>query len=70
MEKRKFECVNCGYKWEEQPCVAGGRHGYEIPCPHCGSLKKTKIAVDGSKIACGGGHHHGEHGCCDGQPNR
>lgn len=71
MKNRVFECLDCGKQWEEAPCSAGGKHGYELPCPACGSLKKTKIAEDGSKQACGHssgeghGHAHGG-GCCGG----
>ena len=62
MKNRVFECLDCGKRWEEAPCTEGGRHGYEIACPACGSMKKTKI-VDGVKHACGGGgHSHDEHG--------
>ncbi len=70
MKNRIFECVDCGQRWEEPPCTAGGRHGYEIACPKCGGLKKMKVAEDGSSTVCGGGHHghgHGKgHGCCGG----
>lgn len=71
MKNRIFECVDCGQRWEEAPCTAGGRHGYEIACPKCGSLKKMKVAEDGSKTGCGGhqhqhGHGHHGHGCCGG----
>lgn len=60
MRNRLFECMDCGEKWEEPPCSEGGRHGYEIKCPKCGSLRKSKI-VDGVQQACGGrdhGHNH------------
>lgn len=64
---RKFECQKCGHIWEVEPCTEGGKHGYEIPCPKCGSMKKIKIGEDGQKHICGGGNHH-EHGtgggCC------
>ncbi len=67
MANRVFECLDCGEKFEVGPC--GGedsRHGYEIPCPKCGSLNKVKL-VEGQRHACGGanghgcgcGHHHG-----------
>ena len=67
---RVFECVDCGQVWEEPPCTEGGKHGYEIACPKCGSMKKSKIS-NGVKHACGGqGHSHHEHsaagGCCGG----
>lgn len=67
MKNRVFECVECGNVWEVEPCTAGGKHGYEIVCPKCGSMKKMKVE-EGVKHACGGGgrqHGHG-HGCCGG----
>lgn len=67
MRNRVFECLDCGKNWEEEPCSAGGRHGYEIACPSCGSMQKSKVDEDGNKTACGGGHqHHGQGGCCGG----
>lgn len=71
IKNRVFECQDCGHKWEVEPCTAGGKHGYEIACPQCGSMKKNKLAEDGAKHACGGGHGHGhDHkhggGCCGG----
>ncbi len=72
MANRIFECVDCGQVWEEPPCTEGGKHGYEIACPKCGSMKKSKIS-NGVKHACGGhgddhGHSHGEAGgCCGGK---
>lgn len=61
MKPREFECLDCGEKWEAEPCAEGGKHGYEIACPKCGSFNKVKI-VDGERHACGGraGHGHGE----------
>jgi hypothetical protein len=71
VKNRKFECQECAQVWEAEPCSEGGKHGYEIACPKCGSMKKVKINEDGQKQACGGGQHHGhEHGaghsggCC------
>ncbi len=61
MKNRVFECMDCGHVWEVEPCAAGGKHGYEIACPQCGSLKKLKLE-NGVKHACGG---H-QHGCCGG----
>lgn len=62
MKNRVFECLDCGKTWEEAPCSEGGKHGYEIACPGCGSMKKTKI-LDGVRHACGGaGHAHDEDG--------
>lgn len=67
MNNRKFLCLDCGEQWEVPPCTAGGKHGYEIPCPKCGSMKKSRVESDGSQTTCGGGHHHGHgHGCCGG----
>ena len=65
VKQRKFECSDCGLIWEVEPCTEGGKHGYEIPCPTCGSLKKIKLAEDGTRHACGGGHGNGG-GCCGG----
>lgn len=65
VKQRKFECSDCGHIWEVEPCTEGGKHGYEIPCPTCGSLKKIKLAEDGTRHACGGGHGNGG-GCCGG----
>jgi Mrp family chromosome partitioning ATPase len=64
--KRKFECQDCGHIWEVEPCTEGGKHGYEIPCPKCGSMKKIKIEEDGQRHICGGANHseHGHGGCC------
>jgi predicted DNA-binding protein (UPF0251 family)/DNA-directed RNA polymerase subunit RPC12/RpoP len=61
MGNRAFECLDCGEKWEVGPCGEDGRHGYEIPCPKCGSLKKVRI-TDGERHTCGGPHSHGA-GC-------
>ncbi len=72
MKNRVFECLECGQRWEEAPCTAGGRHGYEIACPKCGGMRKMKVAEDGTGTPCGGhgqghGHGHGHgHGCCGG----
>ncbi len=63
MKNRVFECMDCRHVWEVEPCTAGGKHGYEIACPKCGSLRKLKLE-NGVKHACGG-HPHG-HGCCGG----
>ena len=60
--------IDCGKRWEEPPCTEGGKHGYELACPSCGSMKKMRIEEDGSKQACGhneAGHKHGS-GCCGG----
>lgn len=67
VKQRKFECSDCKHIWEVEPCVEGGKHGYEIPCPQCGSMKKIKLAEDGARHTCGGGHdqQHGG-GCCGG----
>jgi predicted DNA-binding protein (UPF0251 family) len=69
VKNRKFECNDCGHIWEVEPCTEGGKHGYEIPCPTCGSMKKIKLSEDGTRHACGGGHgsdHHHGGGCCGG----
>lgn len=63
MQNRTFECVDCAHQWEEKPCTLGGKHGYEIACPACGSMKKSKVE-NGSKHACGGKDHEHGHGCC------
>jgi predicted DNA-binding protein (UPF0251 family) len=64
IKNRKFECQDCGAIWEVEPCTEGGKHGYEIACPKCGSMKKIKIGEDGQKHICGGGHHGHGGGCC------
>lgn len=64
VKNRLFECLDCGKQWEVEPCATSGKHGYEIACPACGSMKKAKIAEDGTKTTCGG-HGHGG-GCCGG----
>ncbi|WP_094604047.1 hypothetical protein SPSIL_044780 [Sporomusa silvacetica DSM 10669] len=64
MQNRVFECVDCHHVWEVAPCTEGGKHGYEIACPQCGSMKKMKLD-NGVKHACGGQQHqHGQGGCC------
>lgn len=63
MKNRVFECVECHHVWEEVPCTEGGKHGYEIACPQCGSMKKMKLE-NGVKHACGGQQHQGHGGCC------
>ena len=66
MANRKFECQDCKHVWEVAPCSEGGKHGYEIECPKCGSLKKIKL-MNGERHVCGGGHHgQNGHGCCGG----
>ena len=63
MKNRVFECLDCKETWEVEPCTEGGKHGYEIACPKCGSMNKTKL-VDGERHACGGqGHHEHKEGC-------
>jgi predicted DNA-binding protein (UPF0251 family) len=66
VKNRVFECQDCQHVWEVAPCSEGGKHGYEIPCPKCGSLKKIKVNEDVTKHACGGGHHGHGGGCCGG----
>ncbi len=63
MKPRVFECLDCGETWEEAPCTEGGKHGYEIACPKCGSMNKVKI-TDGERHACGGHEGHGHGGGC------
>ena len=65
MANRIFECAACGDTWQEPDCTAGGKHGYEIACPKCGSMHKLRIEADGQKTSCGG--HQGGHGGCCGQ---
>lgn len=60
---RTFECQECKHVWEVPPCNEGGKHGYEIECPKCGSLKKIKLAANGERHVCGGAHSHTEGGC-------
>lgn len=64
IKNRKFECQDCGHIWEVEPCTEGGKHGYEIACPKCGSMKKIKISEDGQRHTCGGGNHEHGGGCC------
>lgn len=71
IKNRVFECQDCSHTWEVEPCSEGGKHGYEIACPKCGSMKKIKINDDGTKQACSHGHDHDhDHGhgggCCCG----
>ncbi len=63
VKNRVFECQDCGHVWEVEPCTEGGQHGYQIACPHCGSMSKAKIE-DGQKHVCSGGHQPGHGGCC------
>ncbi len=66
MKNRVFECTDCKEVWEEKPCTEGGKHGYEIACPKCGSMKKSKLD-NGIKHACGGAEHtHSEQGTSGG----
>lgn len=66
VKNRKFECSDCGEIWEVEPCTEGGKHGYEIPCPKCGSMNKIKLSEDGARHACGGHDHDHDGGCCNG----
>lgn len=66
MKNRVFQCLDCGETWEVEPCTEGGKHGYEIACPKCGSFNKVKL-VDGERHVCGGEAHHSHGsgcGCC------
>lgn len=65
MANRVFECQECKHVWEVEPCSEGGKHGYEIECPKCGSLKKAKLQ-NGERHVCGGADHVHGHGCCGG----
>ena len=65
MANRTFECQECQHVWEVAPCSGGGKHGYEIECPKCGSLKKIKL-MNGERHVCGGANHEHGHGCCGG----
>lgn len=64
IKNRIFECVECGNVWEAEPCTAGGKHGYEISCPKCGTLKKRKLNY-GLNLNCSGDNNegHGNGGC-------
>jgi predicted DNA-binding protein (UPF0251 family) len=68
IEGGSYMMKNRVQRWEEAPCTAGGRHGYEIACPKCGGMRKMKVAEDGTGTVCGGHQHqHGHgHGCCGG----
>jgi predicted DNA-binding protein (UPF0251 family) len=75
MANRTFECTDCQHIWEEPSCTEGGKHGFEIACPACGSMKKSKLN-NGVRHACGGAGHDHSHdhdhdhgsagGCCSG----
>jgi predicted DNA-binding protein (UPF0251 family) len=66
VKNRVFECRDCGHKWEVPPCTEGGKHGYELACPQCASMSKSKIMDNNEKHTCGGGHQHGNGGGCCG----
>jgi len=66
MKNRVFECVDCGETWEVEPCTEGGKHGYEIACPKCGSMKKTKLDQEVRHVCGGSGDHKDGGGCCGG----
>ncbi|WP_088187234.1 DUF134 domain-containing protein [Desulfosporosinus sp. FKA] len=51
VKNRVFECLHCRHIWEEKPCSAGGKHGYEIVCPKCGNLEKMRLD-NGIKRPC------------------
>jgi len=65
VKNRVFECLECGHVWEAEPCAAGGKHGYEIACAKCGTLKKRRLD-NGTKHTCSGSQHEGQSGCCGG----
>ena len=56
VKKRIFECLDCRQQWEEEPCSAGGKPGYELTCPECGSLRKKRFDT-GSKHPCSEGNN-------------
>ena len=66
VKNRMFECSDCGHVWEVEPCTAGGKHGFEIACPKCGSMKKMRL--DNRNVhTCGGQYgKQGHGGCCEG----
>ena len=69
IKNRVFECVACGNVWEAEPCTEGGKHGFEIPCPKCGDMKKMRMDT-GNVHTCTGGQQ-GEKspsGCCRKEP--
>jgi predicted DNA-binding protein (UPF0251 family) len=76
VKNRKFECLDCGEIWEVAPCSENGKHGYEIPCPKCASMKKMRVTEEGTKEACGHvdghahEHQHGSGGCCGGSSSK
>jgi hypothetical protein len=67
IKNRVFECLDCGHLWEEEPCTAGGKHGFEIACPKCGNMKKLRLD-NGIVHTCSGGPRgeQGHGGCCGG----
>lgn len=65
IKNRVFECLDCNHVWDVEPCEKGGKHGYELSCPGCGSMKKMKISDEGAKQPCRGGHQY-DGGCCGG----
>ena len=66
VKNRVFECIDCRHVWEVEPCSAGGKHGYEIACPKCGTMKKLRLDNE-IKQACNGQHGKQGHGsCCEG----
>jgi len=65
IKNRVFECTECGHVWEVEPCTVGGKHGYEIACPKCGTLKKRRLD-NGNEHTCSGSQHKGQGDCCGG----
>ncbi|MFZ3130391.1 MAG: DUF134 domain-containing protein, partial [Desulfosporosinus sp.] len=64
IKNRVFECVDCRHVWEVEPCTAGAKQGFEIPCPKCGNMKKMRLD-NGLVHTCGGQHgEQGPGGCC------
>lgn len=65
IKNRVFKCVDCGNVWEAEPCAAGGKHGFEIPCPKCGDMKKMRLDTRNVHTCSGGQQDEkGHSGCC------
>ncbi|AIF50401.1 DUF134 domain-containing protein [Pelosinus sp. UFO1] len=64
LKNRVFECLDCHHVWDVEPCEKGAKHGYEIPCPACNSMKKIKVSDEDVRCTCGR-RHQGDR-CCGG----
>jgi Predicted DNA-binding proteins len=64
LKNRVFECIDCRHVWEAEPCSKGGKHGYEIACPQCGSMRKMRLD-NGVKHPCSGQNGQVQGDCCD-----